>query len=247
MPLRVYLVCTDDIQLPHFMVLAIEIIRKPDLARPPSPPSTSSKRHCISTSARGKARVFDLLSYRKSYAMSTKLEQLGFEVNNIFTRTQVGPSCGYIAAMITAQLAIHEDKWYEFMDMQHDLPVIHPEGIRACNIHLNIQSVEAVFLTGKQCEALVGFFYEHFSDGIKLTNFQCLRFLHNYPSDVFVDKVRELKQQFEDHDLRTYDRYHITNGTFPLYISLVNTHDAGQPGEHWYLVAFEMSLESSDE
>ena len=247
MPLRVYLVCTDDIQLPHFMVLAIEIIRKPDLARPPSPPSTSSKRHCISTSARGKARVFDLLSYKKSYAMSTKLEQLGFEVNNIFTRTQVGPSCGYIAAMITAQLAIHEDKWYEFMDMQHDLPVIHPEGIRACNIHLNIQSVEAVFLTGKQCEALVGFFYEHFSDGIKLTNFQCLRFLHNYPSDVFADKVRELKQQFEDHDLRTYDRYHITNGTFPLYISLVNTHDAGQPGEHWYLVAFEMSLESSDE
>jgi len=245
MPLRLHLVCTTDIQLPHFMILAIEIIRKPDLARPPSPPLTQPKRpHISPVTAHGKARVFDLLSLPKSKETSTFLEELGFEVNNIFTTTQEGQSCGYIAAFLTAHLALAEENWYHHLPIgDFTLPILSSDQIGACNAHLGVQSVEAVRLTGTQCETLITYFYKLLNNGVDLTDFQKLRFVHSCPFNTFNTKVIDLKSKLEDYDDKFYSRYKMYESKFPLYTSIVNTHNRGNVGEHWYLVAFDMCLD----
>ena len=219
------------------------MFKKSNLNRAPSPLFVDPKKIKLSNSS-GRARVFDFFGSKQCLDIGKILRDLDFEVKSTIKTTQVGPSCGYIASAISSKLALYESSWFD-VDVNDCCTSVTTNLVKFCNSYLGY-GASPVFLKNSECESLVEYLY---SSTVleRMTESQQQRFANTNSFDGFIKHLVSIIGKFDKGDERFCLRYVTTDNRFPLYVTTVNTHNEGQPGHHWFVVAFELFHKSHND
>ena len=198
----------------------------------------------------GRAYVIDYLGSTKSRQVSQKLKALGFTVKEDIRNIQLGPSCGYNAAAIIAQMdfafrtdsaswwnASYENHVYSLHAGNRSKNEKNVDMIKRANEFLGSNEESPFWLSSSQVTDLVNFYKSYF-DFVpnQLTNNDVFNWIRDpMPPAQFERLVEDQCRKYKG----------VQKMKEKLFFCIVNTDNT--TGQHWYVVGlhfFEKNLDS---